>query len=105
MPPCYAERFAQRWRGIPGHHYERGFGLQLRPERLEVPLHWKKPRRVFVDSMGDLFHEGIPDEYVRQVFAVMERAPQHVFHVLTKRAERMLTSRPRFHGRRTYGWG
>jgi protein gp37 len=91
---CYAERFAERWRGIPGHHYERGFDLQLRPQRLEVPLHWNKPRRVFVDSMSDLFHEGIPDDYVRAVFAVMERAPQHVFHVLTKRHERMLRLAP-----------
>src|SRR5450756_3081187 len=87
---CYAERFAERWRGIAGHHYELGFDLQLRPERLELPLHWRRPRRVFVDSMSDLFHEGIPDDYVRAVFAVMERAPQHVFHVLTKRPERLL---------------
>jgi protein gp37 len=91
---CYAERFAERWRGIPGHHYEHGFDLQLRPGRLELPLHWRRPRRVFVDSMGDLFHEGIPDDYVRAVFAVMERAPQHVFHVLTKRPERMLVLAP-----------
>jgi len=91
---CYAERFAERWRGIAGHHYEHGFDLQLRPERLELPLHWRQPRRVFVDSMSDLFHEGIPDDYVRAVFAVMERAPQHVFHVLTKRPERMLALAP-----------
>ena len=71
---CYAERFAERWRGLPGHHYERGFDLMLRPERLELPLRWRTPRRVFVTSMGDLFHEEVPDEYVRQVFAVMERA-------------------------------
>src|SRR5674476_899085 len=71
---CYAERFAERWRGIAGHHYELGFDLQLRPERLDLPLHWRRPRRVFVDSMSDLFHEGIPDDYVRAVFAVMERA-------------------------------
>ena len=91
---CYAERFAERWRGLPGHHYERGFDLQLRPERLELPLRWKKPRRVFVTSMGDLFHEDVPDDYVRAVFAVMERAPQHVFHVLTKRHGRMLALAP-----------
>jgi protein gp37 len=91
---CYAERFAERWRGIAGHHYEHGFDLQLRPERLELPLHWRRPRRVFVDSMSDLFHEGIPDDYVRAVFAVMERAPRHVFHVLTKRPERMLALAP-----------
>ena len=91
---CYAERFAERWRGIPGHPYENGFDLQLRPQRLEVPLHWRQPRRVFVDSMSDLFHEQVPDDYVRAVFAVMERAPQHVFHVLTKRHERMLALAP-----------
>ena len=91
---CYAERFAERWRGIPGHHYEHGFDLQLRPERLELPLHWRQPRRVFVDSMGDLFHGRIPDDYVREVFAVMERTPQHVFHVLTKRPERLLDLAP-----------
>jgi protein gp37 len=87
---CYAERFAERWRGLPGHHYEHGFDLMLRPERLELPLHWRAPRRVFVTSMGDLFHEEVPDEYVQQVFAVMERARHHVFHVLTKREERLL---------------
>jgi protein gp37 len=87
---CYAERFAERWRGIPGHHYERGFELMLRPERLELPLHWRAPRHVFVTSMGDLFHEDVPDEYVRRVFDVMARAPQHVFHVLTKRERRLL---------------
>ena len=91
---CYAERFAERWRGIPGHHYEHGFDLQLRPERLELPLHWRQPRRVFVDSMSDLFHGRIPDEYVRAVFEVMERAPRHVFHVLTKRPERLLELAP-----------
>ena len=91
---CYAERFAERWRGIAGHHYERGFDLQLRPERLELPLHWKRPRRVFVDSMSDLFHEEIPDDYVREVFAVMQRAPRHVFHVLTKRDGRLLALAP-----------
>jgi protein gp37 len=91
---CYAERFAERWRGIPGHYYERGFDLQLRPSRLELPLRWKKPRHVFVDSMTDLFHEDIPDDYVRAVFAVMERAPQHVYHVLTKREDRLAKLAP-----------
>lgn len=91
---CYAERFAERWRGLPGHHYEHGFDLQLRPDRLQLPLHWKKPRHVFVDSMTDLFHEGIPDDYIRAVFAVMERAPQHVYHVLTKREDRLAVLAP-----------
>ena len=91
---CYAERFAERWRGIPGHHYEHGFDLMLRPERLELPLRWRRPRHVFVDSMGDLFHEEIPDDYVRLVFAVMEQAPRHVFHLLTKREQRLTALAP-----------
>lgn len=91
---CYAERFAERWRGVTGHHYEHGFDLQLRPERLEIPFHWRTPRRVFVTSMSDLFHEEIPDAYVHEVFAVMERVPHHVFHVLTKRHERLLRLAP-----------
>ncbi len=91
---CYAERFAERWRGIPGHHYEHGFELQLRPERLALPLRWKKPRRVFVDSMFDLFHEELPEDYIREIFAVMERAPRHVFHALTKRETRLLELAP-----------
>ena len=91
---CYAERFAERWRGIPGHHYEHGFDLTLRPERLELPLHWKKPRHVFVTSMSDLFHEDIPDDYVCEVFAVMERAHWHVYHVLTKRERRLARLAP-----------
>lgn len=92
---CYAERFAERWRGIRGHHFERGFDLVLRPARLEAPLHWRRPRRVFVDSMGDLFHEDVPDDYVRAVFDVMEAAPQHVYHVLTKREARLAELAPR----------
>ena len=87
---CYAERIAERWRGIAGHHYERGFDLQLRPERLELPLRWRRPRMIFVDSMSDLFHEDIPDDFVRAVFAIMERASQHTFYTLTKRPGRLL---------------
>ncbi len=86
---CYAMRFANRFRGVPGHPYERGFDLQLRPERLRQPLEWKKPRRIFVNSMSDLFHDEVPEEYIRQVFDVMEEAGQHTFQVLTKRAERV----------------
>ena len=86
---CYAEAFAERWRGIPGHHFENGFDLTLRPERLEQPLKWRKPRRVFVNSMSDLFHEDIPNEYIAAVFGVMAAAQQHTFQVLTKREDRM----------------
>ena len=85
---CYAMRFANRFKGVPGHPYELGFELQLREERLLQPLEWKRPRRIFVNSMSDLFHEGVPDTYIRQVFEVMAEAEQHTFQVLTKRPER-----------------
>jgi protein gp37 len=86
---CYAETFAERWRGIPGHHYEQGFDLRLWPERLEQPLRWRRPRRIFVNSMSDLFHEDIPEHYVRQIFEVMTAAHWHTFQILTKRHERL----------------
>ena len=86
---CYAKTFAERWRGVPGHPYEQGFDLRLWPERLDVPLRWRRPRVVFVNSMSDLFHEDIPDDYVAEVFDVMVRAEQHTFQVLTKRHERL----------------
>lgn len=95
---CYAETFAERFRGVPGHHFERGFDVVLRPERLITPLTWKRPRRIFVNSMSDLFHERVPDEYIAKVFAVMVAARRHTFQVLTKRPGRMhsLLSSPRF---------
>lgn len=86
---CYAETFAERWRGIPGHHFEQGFDVVLRPERLNQPLRWRRPRRVFVNSMSDLFHEKIPDRFIAEVFGVMAAAPRHAFQVLTKRHGRM----------------
>jgi protein gp37 len=86
---CYAERFAERFRGVPGHPFEQGFDLRLIPEKLDEPLRLKKPRRIFVNSMSDLFHEGVPVEYIRQVFDVMNKANWHEYQVLTKRAERL----------------
>ncbi len=86
---CYAKTFAERFRGVPGHPYENGFDLQLRPGRLDQPLRWKKPRTIFVNSMSDLFHDDVPDEYIQQVFEVMEAAEHHRFQVLTKRSERL----------------
>ncbi len=68
---CYAERFAERFRGVAGHPFEQGFDLKLVPEMLELPLTWKRPRRIFVNSMSDLFHEGVPTEYIANVFGVM----------------------------------
>lgn len=86
---CYAKTFAERWRGTPGHHFEQGFDVVLRPERLDQPLRWKKPRRVFVDSMSDLFHDQVPVEFIARVFAVMALTPQHTYQLLTKRHGRM----------------
>lgn len=87
---CYAQVFAERWRGIPGHHYEQGFDLRLWPERLSLPLAWKKPRKIFVNSMSDLFHDEIPVEFIKQVFLTMTLAHWHTFQVLTKRADRLV---------------
>lgn len=86
---CYAETFAERWRGIEGHPYQQGFDLRLVPEKLNEPLTWKTPRRVFVNSMSDLFQDGVPDQYLHEVYHVMEACRQHTFQVLTKRAGRM----------------
>ena len=86
---CYARTFAERWRGIPGHPYEQGFDLRLWPERLDQPSRWAKPRVIFVNSMSDLFHTDVPDDYIDRVFDAMRRAPQHQFQVLTKRPGRM----------------
>ena len=86
---CYAETFAERWRGVPRHPYTRGFDLTLRPERLEQPLRWSRPRTVFVNSMSDLFHADVPEAYIAAVFDVMARASWHQFQVLTKRGERL----------------
>jgi protein gp37 len=86
---CYAETFAERFRGVPGHPYEQGFDLRLVPEKIAEPLRWTKPMMVFVNSMSDLFHEDVPDDYIRRVVGVMERADWHTYQVLTKRSERM----------------
>jgi protein gp37 len=86
---CYAETFAERFRGVPGHPFEFGFDLRLVPEKLGDPLRWRAPRMVFVNSMSDLFHERVPDEYVIAVARVMARANWHTFQVLTKRADRL----------------
>ena len=100
---CYAMHFANRFKGVPGHPYERGFEVQLREERLRQPIGWKRPRRIFVNSMSDLFHDEVPESYIRQVFAVMVEARQHTFQVLTKRAERARMLARCSLGRTTYG--
>lgn len=86
---CYASTFAERFRGVPGHPYQQGFDIKLVPEMLTSPLAWKKPRRVFVNSMSDLFHPSVPDSYIRRVADVMKAADWHTFQVLTKRSERL----------------
>ncbi|HYO52577.1 phage Gp37/Gp68 family protein [Archangium sp.] len=86
---CYAETFAERFRGVPGHPYEQGFDLRLVPEKLAEPLRWKSPKTVFVNSMSDLFLDGVPDDYIVAVARVMQLASWHTFQVLTKRSERM----------------
>lgn len=86
---CYAERFAERFRRVPGHPFEQGFDLRLVPEALELPLRWKAGKLIFVNSMSDLFHEDVPDAFIHRVFDVMSRATQHRFQILTKRSARM----------------
>jgi protein gp37 len=86
---CYAETFAERFRGVPGHPYEQGFDLRLVPGKLAEPLRWREPRMVFVNSMSDLFHKDVPDAYVRHVVRVMQLADWHTYQVLTKRSERL----------------
>jgi len=92
---CYAETFAERWRGVPGHPYEQGFALRIWPDRLRLPRTWKKPRMIFVNSMSDLFHEDVPAGFVENVFEVMGEASRHTFQVLTKRADRLAELAPR----------
>lgn len=86
---CYAETFAERFRGVPGHPFEHGFDLRLVPEKLGDPIRWATSRMIFVNSMSDLFHERVPDDYIVNVARVMVAANWHTYQVLTKRAHRM----------------
>jgi protein gp37 len=86
---CYAETFAERFRGVPGHPYEQGFDPRLVPEKLLEPLRWPQSRMIFVNSMSDLFHEKVPDDYIEAVATVMQRANWHSYQVLTKRSTRL----------------
>jgi protein gp37 len=87
---CYAERLANRLKAMGQANYRNGFEVTLQPQMLELPLHWKAPRRIFVNSMSDLFHEDVPTSYIKEVFGVMQRAHWHQYQVLTKRSERAL---------------
>jgi protein gp37 len=86
---CYAERIAERFRGVQGHPFEHGFDLTLRYHKVREPLHWRMPRRIFVNSMSDLFHKEIPRDFVDAIFETMEKATWHNFQVLTKRSSLM----------------
>jgi protein gp37 len=104
---CYAETFAERFRGVPGHPYEQGFDLRLVPQKLAEPLRWSSPKTIFVNSMSDLFHDDVPEWYIERVARVMELASWHTFQVLTKRAERMadlLAARLRFAAKLPHIW-
>ncbi len=86
---CYAERFAERWRGVKGHAYEQGFDLRLWPSRLNQPNRWRRSRMIFVNSMSDLFHKNVNRSFIDQVFDTMEQADWHIYQVLTKRSSLM----------------
>ncbi len=104
---CYANTFAQRFRGVPGHPYELGFELRLVPEKLNEPLRWKRPRKIFVNSMSDLFHPEIPTDYIEKVSRVMMQGDWHQYQVLTKRATRLrelLNSKLQFATRSKHIW-
>jgi protein gp37 len=86
---CYAERIAERFRGVPAHPFENGFDLTLRPHKVREPLTWRIPKRIFVNSMSDLFHKDVPKTFIDDVFTTMEKADWHVFQILTKRSSLM----------------
>jgi len=104
---CYAETFAERFRGVPGHPFEFGFDLRLVPEKLGEPLRWRVPKMIFVNSMSDLFHPDVPDDYIVNVAEVMMRASWHTYQVLTKRSRRMrdlLKTKLGFAAKETHIW-
>jgi protein gp37 len=86
---CYAERIAVRLQAMGQPRYRNGFQVTLHPDIIELPLHWQKPRSIFVNSMSDLFHKAVPDSFVDSVFSTIEKADWHVFQILTKRVERL----------------
>jgi protein gp37 len=92
---CYAERLAARLHAMGNPRYRNGFTVTLHLDLLTLPLRWRQPRRIFVNSMSDLFHEAVPEDFIRQVFEVMARADWHVFQILTKRSERLASLAPR----------
>jgi len=104
---CYAETFAERFRGVKGHPYQQGFDPRLVPEKLAEPLRWRHSKMIFVNSMSDLFHDFVPDDYIVAVTAVMAKANWHTYQVLTKRSDRLrnlLNSKLRFAARQQHIW-
>jgi protein gp37 len=104
---CYAETFAERFRGVKGHPYEQGFDLRLVPDKLCEPLRWRTPKMIFVNSMSDLFHERVPEDYIIAVTKVMAAANWHTYQVLTKRSERLrelLNANLSFAARQAHIW-
>lgn len=104
---CYAETFAERFRGVKGHPYEQGFDLRLVPEKLAEPLRWRAPKMIFVNSMSDLFHDAVPHDYILAIAKVMVTAKWHTYQVLTKRADRLrqlLNSTLKFAARQPHIW-
>jgi protein gp37 len=96
---CYAQTFAERFRGVTGHPYEQGFDLRLVPEKMNEPLKWKTSKKIFVNSMSDLFHPEVPDDFIIDVARVMMKGSWHQYQVLTKRSDRLyslLNSKLRF---------
>jgi protein gp37 len=91
---CYAERMSHRLKAMGQENYKNGFAVTLQPRMLELPLEWRKPQMIFVNSMSDLFHESVPLDYIQRVFAIMGRATWHRFQVLTKRSERLAELSP-----------
>jgi protein gp37 len=87
---CYAERMAKRLKAMKSPNYQNGFELTLHEDMIGLPLLWKQPQTIFVNSMSDLFHENVPDEFIQRVFNVMEQASWHTFQILTKRSNRLL---------------
>lgn len=104
---CYAETLAERFRGVKNHPFEQGFDLRMVPEKLDAPLSWRTPRRIFVNSMSDLFHEDISDDYIAKIASIMVEAHWHTYQVLTKRSTRMrdlLKTRLRFATEQAHIW-
>ncbi len=92
---CYAEKMAKRLKAMGNHNYKNGFQVSCHRDSLDIPIKWKKPRMIFVNSMSDIFHEDIPDEFILSIFEVMNKAKHHIYQILTKRSQRMMQIIPK----------